>query len=70
MGARNDASRPGGTTVSPPGLRRSDATLATTLHVATPSEHVSEVAPRTAACTASASPRAARKSGATSPMSR
>ena len=35
-GARNDASRPGGTTVSPPGLRRSLAILATTFDVATP----------------------------------
>ena len=57
-GARNAASRPGRTTVRPPGFRRSDATFATTLQEATPSEQVSEVAPRTAACTASASLRA------------
>ena len=68
LGARPDAGQqphverreerrllPGRTTVSPPGLRRSEATLATTLQVATPSEHVRELAPRTAACTASAS---------------
>ena len=53
-GARKRASRPGGTTVIPPGLRRSDATLQTTLDVETPSEHDSDVEPRTAACTASA----------------
>ena len=38
-GARKAASSPGATTVTPPGLSRSDATLATTLQVATPSEH-------------------------------
>ncbi len=38
----------------PPGLRRSDATLQTTLEVATPSEHESEVAARIDVCTASA----------------
>ena len=42
-GARNAASRPGRTTVSPPGLRRSEATFATTFEVATPSEHESRV---------------------------
>ena len=48
-----DASRPAGTTVRPPGLRRSLATFATTLQLATPSEHERLVAARTAACTAS-----------------
>jgi len=37
-GAKKAASCPGGTTVSPPGLSRSEATLATSLLVATPSE--------------------------------
>jgi len=41
-----------------PGLRRSLAIFATTLQEATPSAQVSEVAPRTAACTASATTRA------------
>ena len=54
-GARNAASRPGRTTVSPPGLRRSEATFATTFDVATPSEHESWVRARTTAWTASAS---------------
>ena len=45
-GARYEASRPAGTTVMPPGLRASLATLATTLHEATPSEHVRLVDPR------------------------
>ena len=40
-GARNAASRPGRTAVRPPGLRRSDATFATTFEVATPSEQES-----------------------------
>ena len=70
-GARYEASRPAGTTVMPPGLRASLATLATTLQEATPSEHVRLVDPRTAACTAFATRRAARKlSCATSPTSR
>ena len=69
-GARNAASRPGGTTVSPPGLRRSLATFATTFEVETPSEHDRLVAPRTAACTASATNRARRNSPAISPRSR
>ena len=43
------ASRPAGTTVRPPGLRRSLAILATTLHEATPSAQVRLDAPRTAA---------------------
>ena len=55
---------------SPPGLRASLATFATTLHGATPSEHVRLVAARTAVRTASATTRASRKSAATSPMSR
>ena len=46
-GARNDASRPGGTTVSPPGLRRSLAIFATTFEVATPIAALRLVAPRT-----------------------
>ena len=49
---------PGGTTVIPPGLRRSEATLQTTFEVETPSEHESEVAARTDVCTASATARA------------
>ena len=53
-GARNAASLPAGTTVSPPGLRRSLATFATTLQLATPSEQERLVEARTAACTASA----------------
>ena len=48
-GARYAASRPAGTTVSPPGLRRSLATLATTLQDETPSEQVRPRRPRTAA---------------------
>ena len=44
-GARNDASRPGGTTVSPPGLRRSLAIFATTFDVATPIAALRLVAP-------------------------
>jgi hypothetical protein len=69
-GARKDASRPWGTTTRPPGLRRSLATFATTLHEAIPREHVRPVAPRTAACTASPMARAAAKSAATSPTFR
>ena len=69
-GARNAASRPGRTTVSPPGLRRSEATFATTFDVATPSEHESRVRARTTARTASASARASSNTGATSPRSR
>ena len=57
-GARKRASFPGGTTVIPPGLRRSEATLQTTFEVETPSEHDSEVAARTDVCTASATARA------------
>ena len=62
-GARNVASRPGGTTVSPPGFRRSLAILATTFEVATPMAAVRLVAPRTEVCTASASARASLKFG-------
>ena len=69
-GARNDASLPAGTTVIPPGLRRSLAILETTLQLETPSEQERLVAPRTAACTASATARARAKFGATSPTSR
>ncbi len=69
-GARKRASRPGGTTVMPPGLRRSDATLHTTFDVETPSEHVSDVAPRTATCTASAIRRACANDPITEPRSR
>ena len=57
-GARKRASLPGGTTVIPPGLRRSEATLQTTFEVETPREHESEVAARTDVCTASATARA------------
>ena len=39
-GARNEASRPGGTTVSPPGFRRSPAIFATVFELPTPIEHV------------------------------
>ena len=53
-GARKAASSPGGTTVTPPGLSRSEATLATTLQVATPSEHDSRTRSPTARRTASA----------------
>ena len=42
----------------PPGLRRSDATFATTFAGATPSEQVKLVAARTDVCTASATTRA------------
>ena len=52
---------PAGTTVIPPGLRRSDATLHTTLAVETPSEQDRLAEPRTAVRTASASPRARAK---------
>ncbi len=61
---------PGAPPVSPPGLRRSDATFATTFDVATPSEHESRVRARTTARTASASARASSNAGATSPRSR
>src|SRR5262249_21652628 len=47
-GARNARSRPAGTTVIPPGLRRSLAILETTLHGETPSEHERLLAPRAA----------------------
>ena len=50
-----------GTTMSPPGLRRSLATLATTLHDATPSEHVRLVAPRRPPARPRRPPRASRK---------
>ena len=53
-GARNAASVPGGTTVMPPGLRRSEAILQTTFDVPTPSEQVRLVPPRTAVWTADA----------------
>ena len=69
-GARNRASRPGGTTVIPPGLRRSEATLQTTFAVDTPSEQERDVAPRTATCTASARRRAPENDVSTMPRSR
>ena len=47
-GARNAASSPGGTTTSPSGLRRSEAILATSLVVATPTEAVSPTSSVTA----------------------
>ena len=62
-GARKRASLPGGTTVIPPGFRRSEATLQTTFEVETPSEHESDVAARTDVCTASATGRAPRNAG-------
>ena len=46
-GARKAASSPGGTTTSPSGLRRSEAILATSLVVATPTEAVSPTSSRT-----------------------
>ena len=49
---------PAGTTVIPPGLRRSDATFATTFVGATPSEQERLVAARTEVWTASATARA------------
>ena len=68
---RKRASAPGGTTVIPPGLRRSEATLQTTFAVETPSEQDRLVAARTAVCTASAAPRARSKSPPTAlPRSR
>ena len=57
-GARKRASVPAGTTVIPPGLRRSDATFATTFVGATPSEQERLVAARTEVWTASATARA------------
>ena len=69
-GARYAASWPGTTTTSPPGLRASLPTFATTLQGATPSEHVRLVPARTAVRTASATTRASRKSAAISPRSR
>ena len=47
-GARNAASVPGGTTTRPSGLRMSEATLATSFEVATPTEAVSAVSSRIA----------------------
>ena len=61
-GARKAASVPAGTTVIPPGLRRSEATLATTFVGATPSEHERLVAALTEVCTAAATARAREKS--------
>ena len=49
---------PAGTTVIPPGLRRSDATFATTFVGATPSEQERLVAARTDVWTAPATARA------------
>ena len=69
-GARKTASFPGGTTVIPPGLRRSEATLQTTFEVETPSEHDSDVAARTDVCTASAAARASVNVRTTVPRSR
>ena len=54
----------------PPGFRRSDAILHTTFAVDTPSEQESDVAPRTATCTASASRRAPANDVRTLPRSR
>ena len=54
----------------PPGLRRSEATLQTTFEVETPSEHESEVEPRTATCTASARRRAPANESIAVPRSR
>ena len=64
------ASPPGRTTVSPPGLRRSEAIFATTFELPTPSEQDSRVRARTTARTASATARASSKELATSPSSR
>ena len=61
--ARGSAPRvPGGTTVMPPGLRRSDAILHTTFEVPTPSEQVRLVVARTAVWIADATARARVKS--------
>ena len=65
-GARKCRSRPGRTTVIPPGLRKSLPIFATTLLGATPSEHESRVRAITDACTASPIARASWKSRATS----
>ena len=54
----------------PPGLRRSEATLQTTLEVETPSEQESDVVPLTATWTASASLRAPSNDETTLPRSR
>ena len=58
-GERREEARPvpAGTTVTPPGLRRSEATFATTLVGATRAQE-SFVAARTEVCTASATARA------------
>ena len=69
-GARKRASRPGGTTVIPPGFLRSEAILHTTFAVETPSEHVRDVEPRTATWMASAIRRAPEKNSSTLPRSR
>ena len=69
-GARKAASVPAGTTVIPPGFRRSEATLATTFVGATPSEHERLVAPRTDVRTASATTRARGNSEASPAKSR
>ena len=69
-GARKRASVPGGTTVTPPGFRRSEAILQTTFDVPTPSEHVRLVFARTAVWIAEATARAPVKSSTTVPRSR
>ncbi len=46
-GARNASSSPSGTTTSPSGLRRSEAILATSFVLATPTEAVSPTSART-----------------------
>ena len=69
-GARKSASVPAGTTVTPPGFRRSDAILHTTFEVPTPSEQVRLVVARTAVWIADATARALTKSSTTVPRSR
>jgi hypothetical protein len=54
----------------PPGFRRSDAILQTTFEVATPSEQLRLVFPRTAVWIAEATARARVKSDDTVPRSR
>jgi hypothetical protein len=69
-GARKPASWPGTTTTSPPGLRASLPTFATTLHGATPSEHVRLVAPPHGRLYRFGDDARLEKSAATSPTSR
>ena len=67
-GARNAASSPGGTTTSPSGLRRSEAILATSLVVATPTEAVSPTSSRTAVLDRARDRRARRRTASNEPV--